>query len=122
MLGEEAEGGGGEAVGAEEREEEGEDFGVAVDEDRVGLGGGPVGEGGEEGVGAAGLEGGDGGGEELAADVELDSVGGVGVEGSFGIWVFHFADTVFAVNELMGCSTFYSFINQVFISYFKIIG
>lgn len=90
LLGESA-GGGGEAVGAEEGEEDGEDFGIAVDEDGVRVAGGAMGEGGEEGVGAAGAEGGDGGLEELAADVELDTVVGVTVGGrsSLGVWVRH---------------------------------
>lgn len=45
LLGESA-GGGREAIGAEEREEDGEDFWIAVDEDGAGVAGGAVREGG----------------------------------------------------------------------------
>lgn len=68
MVGEAAERGEREAVGAEEREKGGEDFGVAVDEDGVGVGGER-----ENGIGA---EGGRGGLKEGPADVELDAVAG----------------------------------------------
>lgn len=92
-VGEAAEGGGGEAVGAEEGEEDGEDVRVSVNEDRVvvvrvGSGG----EDGEEGVGSARLEGGDGRLEQLSSYVELYAVLR---RGRIGIFVRHFS--VFSV-------------------------
>ncbi|QHO24458.1 uncharacterized protein DS421_12g372400 [Arachis hypogaea] len=76
----EATGGGGDLIGAQEGEEDGEDFGVPVYENRVGVVGGAVREDKEEGVWTGGPDGREGCLEELAADVELDAfAGGLGL-------------------------------------------
>ncbi|KAE8723670.1 hypothetical protein F3Y22_tig00012104pilonHSYRG00094 [Hibiscus syriacus] len=72
-----AEGGGREAVRTKQREKNREDFWVAVDEDGVRTGKRrTVGESSEEGISTGGVEGGDGGLEKPAADVELYAAAG----------------------------------------------
>ena len=79
LLRGEAAGEGGEVVGAEEGEEDREDLGVPVYENRVRVVGGPVREDEEEGVWTAGPDGRERRLEELTANVELDAVARLGL-------------------------------------------
>lgn len=80
LLGE-AEGGGREVVGAEEREENREDLWVAVYENRVRVVGRAVGKIVKKGVWTVGADSRERCLEELTANVELDAVTGVGLYG-----------------------------------------